>query len=170
MKYLYPKVIDTKVNTDNRGYLVETFKKKKINTDFKYSILVSSKRNVFRGLHFQKKKQQEKLLIVLKGSVVDYCVDLRRKSKTFLKTFKFYLKKNSILYIPKVFAHGYLCLKKDNKLVYLLSDYWFKKYEKVLDFNDKIINLKIKNKKIITSKRDKKGISFDQFRKEIKSL
>ena len=170
MKYLYPKVIDTKVNTDNRGYLVETFKKKKINTDFKYSILVSSKRNVFRGLHFQKKKQQEKLLIVLKGSVVDYCVDLRRKSKTFLKTFKFYLKKNSILYITKGFAHGYLCLKKDNKLVYLLSDYWFKKYEKVLDFNDKIINLKIKNKKIITSKRDKKGISFDQFRKEIKSL
>ena len=102
MKYLYPKVIDTKVNTDNRGYLVETFKKKKINTDFKYSILVSSKKNVFRGLHFQKKKQQEKLLIVLKGSVVDYCVDLRRKSKTFLKTFKFYLKKNSILYLSLI--------------------------------------------------------------------
>ena len=124
----------------------------------------------FEVFIFRKKKQQEKLLIVLKGSVVDYCVDLRRKSNTFLKTFKFYLKKNSILYIPKGFAHGYLCLKKDNKLVYLLSDYWFKKYEKVLDFNDKIINLKIKNKKIITSKRDKKGISFDQFRKEIKSL
>ena len=50
MKHLYPKVIDTKVNIDNRGYLIETFKKKKINTDFKYSILVSSKKNVFRGL------------------------------------------------------------------------------------------------------------------------
>lgn len=170
MKYLYPKVIDTKVNTDNRGYLIETFKKKKINTEFKYSILVSSKKNVFRGLHFQKKKQQEKLLIVLKGSIIDYCVDLRRKSKTFLKTFKFNLNKNSILYIPKGFAHGYLCLKKDNKLVYLLSDYWSKKYEKVLDFNDKKINLKIKNKKIIISNRDKKGLSFEQFRKEIKSL
>ena len=43
MKYLYPKVIDTKVNIDKRGYLIETFKKK-INTDFKYSILVSSKK------------------------------------------------------------------------------------------------------------------------------
>ena len=75
MKHLYPKVIDKKVNVDNRGYLIETFKKKKINTDFKYSILVSSKKNVFRGLHFQKKKQQEKLLIVLKGSIIDYCVD-----------------------------------------------------------------------------------------------
>tara|TARA_B100000579_G_scaffold423372_1_gene426465 strand:- start:1050 stop:1562 length:513 start_codon:yes stop_codon:yes gene_type:complete len=170
MKHLYPKVIDTKVNIDNRGYLIETFKKKKINTDFKYSILVSSKKNVFRGLHFQKKKQQEKLLIVLKGSIIDYCVDLRKKSKTFSKTYKFYLKKNSILYIPKGFAHGYLCLKNDNKLVYLLSNYWFEKYEKVLNFNDKKINLGIKNKKIITSKRDKKGISLEKFRKEIKSL
>ena len=170
MKHLYPKVIDTKVNIDNRGYLIETFKKKKINTDFKYSILVSSKKNVFRGLHFQKKKQQEKLLIVLKGSIIDYCVDLRKKSKTFSKTYKFYLKKNSILYIPKGFAHGYLCLKNDNKLIYLLSNYWFEKYEKVLDFNDKKINLGIKNKKIITSKRDQKGISLEKFRKEIKSL
>jgi len=170
MKHLYPKVIDTKVNIDNRGYLIETFKKKKINTDFKYSILVSSKKNVFRGLHFQKKKQQEKLLIVLKGSIIDYCVDLRRKSKTFSKTYKFYLKKNSILYIPKGFAHGYLCLKNDNKLVYLLSNYWFEKYEKVLDFNDKKINLRIKNKKMIISKRDQKGISLEKFRKEIKSL
>ena len=100
MKHLYPKVIDTKVNVDNRGYLIETFKKKKINTDFKYSILVSSKKNVFRGLHFQKKKQQEKLVIVLKGSIIDYCVDLRKKSKTFSKTYKFYLKKTlSYIYL-----------------------------------------------------------------------
>ena len=170
MKYLYPKVIDTKVNIDNRGYLIETYKKKEINTDFKYSILVSSKKNVFRGLHFQKKKQQEKLLIVLKGSIIDYCIDLRKKSKTFSKIYKFYLKKNSILYIPKGFAHGYLCLKNDNKLVYLLSNYWFKKHEKVLDFNDKEINLKIKNKKMILSKRDQNGMSLKNFRKEIKSL
>ena len=170
MKYLYPKVIDTKVNIDNRGYLIETYKKKEINTDFKYSILVSSKKNVFRGLHFQKKKQQEKLLIVLKGSIIDYCIDLRKKSKTFSKIYKFYLKKNSILYIPKGFAHGYLCLKNDNKLVYLLSNYWFKKHEKVLDFNDKEINLKIKNKKMILSKRDQNGMSLENFRKEIKSL
>ena len=170
MKYLYPKVIDTKVNIDNRGYLIETYKKKEINTDFKYSILVSSKKNVFRGLHFQKKKQQEKLLIVLKGSIIDYCIDLRKKSKTFSKIYKFFLKKNSILYIPKGFAHGYLCLKNDNKLFYLLSNYWIKKYEKVLDFNDKEINLKIRNKKMILSKRDQNGMSLKNFRKEIKSL
>ncbi len=61
-------------------------------------------------------------------------------------------------------------LKKENKLVYLLSNYWFKKYEKVLDFNDKKIDLGIRNKKMITSVRDRQGISLDKFRKEIKSL
>ena len=170
MKFFFPKVLNAKVNFDKRGYLIETFKRKKINSDFKYSILVSSKKNVFRGLHFQKKKQQEKLLIVLKGSIIDYCVDLRKKSRTFTKIYKFRLKKNSILYIPKGFAHGYLCLENENKLVYLLSNYRLKKYEKVLDFNDKKIDLRINNKKIITSIRDRHGMSLDKFRKEIRSL
>ena len=80
------------------------------------------------------------------------------------------LKNHSILYIPKGFAHGYLCQEKDNKLVYLLSNYWFKEYEKVLDYKDNQINLKLNTKKIITSKRDEKGMSLNQFRKEIKSL
>ena len=170
MKFIYPKILSTKVNIDKRGYLIETFKKKKLNVNFDYTILVSSKKNVFRGLHFQKKKQQEKLLIVTKGSIIDYCIDLRKKSKTFTKVFKFKLKKNSILHIPKGFAHGYLCQEKDNKLVYLLSNYWFKKYEKVLDYKNREINLKLNAKKIITSKRDENGMSLNQFRKEIKSL
>ena len=169
MKYLYPKVIDTKVNTDNRGYLVETFKKKKINTDFKYSILVSSKRNVFRGLHFQKKKQQEKILIIINGEIVDYCLDLRKKSNSFGKIFKYKLKKNSILFIPKGFAHGYLALKNNTQIVYLLSEYRFKKYERTIDINDSKFNLKLK-KNYIISKKDKKGMSFNLFKKNIKSL
>ena len=47
MKFFFPKVLNAKVNFDKRGYLIETFKRKKINSDFKYSILVSSKKNVF---------------------------------------------------------------------------------------------------------------------------
>ena len=170
MKYLYPKIVYSKINSDSRGFLIETYKKKKIKSNFKFSILVSSKKNVFRGLHFQKKMQQEKLLIVVKGSIIDFCVDLRKKSKTFAKTYKFLLKENSILHIPKGFAHGYLCLKNENKLVYLLSNYWFKKYEKVLNYNDKEINLKINKKNLIISEKDKKSISLNNFRKKIKSL
>ena len=56
---------------------------------FKFFLLVSSKKNVFRGFHFQKRKQQEKLVVVVKGKIIDYCIDLRKKSKTFGKVFKF---------------------------------------------------------------------------------
>ena len=63
MKYLYPKVIDTKVNTDKRGYLVETFKKKKINTEFKYSILVSSKKMFSEVFIFRKKNNKKNYLL-----------------------------------------------------------------------------------------------------------
>ena len=105
MKYPNPKVIKAKVNLDNRGYLIETFKKKNINTDFKYSILVSSKKNVFRGLHFQKRKQQEKLLIVLKGSIIESFIekpDLKRANR-FLKNKKFTWNSGMYIFKAKVF-------------------------------------------------------------------
>ena len=174
-----PLEIKPKIFNDDRGYFYETWNAKdfeaKIDseTSFVQDNQSFSERGTLRGLHYQLNPMaQGKLVRVTKGRVFDVIVDLRRKSKTFKSWTSLILncKDKNQIWIPKGFAHGYLCLKKDNKLVYLLSDYWFKKYEKVLDFNDKIINLKIKNKKIITSKRDKKGISFDQFRKEIKSL
>lgn len=170
MIFNYPRILKNIVNFDKRGYLTETYKKKNIVVNFDYSILVSSKKSVFRGLHFQIKKQQEKLLIVAKGSIIDYCIDLRKKSKTFSKIFTFNLKKNSILYIPKGFAHGYFCLEKINKLVYLLSNYRFKKYERVLDFKDPELKLNIRDKNIITSIRDKNGMSLDTFKKKIGTL
>ena len=124
---------------------------------------------MFRGLHFQKKKQQEKIIIVINGEIKDYCLDLRKNSKTFGKIFKFKLKKNSILYIPKGFAHGYLALSNNTQMIYLLSESRYKKYERTIDIYDKKFNLKIK-KKYIISQKDKKGITFDQFQKKIKSL
>ena len=143
MKYNYPKLISCKVHNDNRGYLQEIYKRKDFRNNFKFAILASSKKNVFRGLHFQKKNQQEKIVIIVKGSIVDFCIDLRKKSKTFLKVFKFYLKENSILYIPKGFAHGYLGIKNENKIVYFLSNYRQQKYERGLNLKDNKINLKI---------------------------
>ena len=136
---------------------------------FEFALFVSSKKNVLRGLHFQKKKQQEKILIIINGEIVDYCLDLRKKSNSFGKIFKYKLKKNSILFIPKGFAHGYLALKNNTQIVYLLSEYRFKKYERTIDINDSKFNLKLK-KNYIISKKDKKGMSFNLFKKNIKSL
>ena len=55
---------------------------------FKFSLLVKSKKNVFRGMHFQEKKQQEKILVVAKGKIIDFCLDLR-KNLHFGKVYKF---------------------------------------------------------------------------------
>ena len=103
MKYNYPKLISSKVHNDSRGNLQEIYKRKDFKNNFKFAILVSSKKNVFRGLHFQKKMQQEKIVVIVKGSIIDFCVDLRKKSKTFLKVFKFILKEayQAGLYSPK---------------------------------------------------------------------
>lgn len=164
-----PKVIKTKIHKDPRGSLQEIFKKKQFSNNFEFALFVSSKKNVLRGLHFQKKKQQEKILIIINGEIVDYCLDLRKKSNSFGKIFKYKLKKNSILFIPKGFAHGYLALKNNTQIVYLLSEYRFKKYERTIDINDSKFNLKLK-KNYIISKKDKKGMSFNLFKKNIKSL
>ena len=169
MKIINPKVIKTKIHKDPRGSLQEIFKKKQFSNNFDFALFVSSKKNVLRGLHFQRKKQQEKILIIINGEIVDYCLDLRKKSNSFGKIFKFKLKKNSILFIPKGFAHGYLALKKNTQIVYLLSEYRFKKYERTIDINDTKFNLKLK-KNYIISKKDRKGMSFNLFKKNIKSL
>ena len=169
MKIMNPKVIKTKIHKDPRGSLQEIFKKKQFSNNFEFALFVSSKKNVLRGLHFQKKKQQEKILIIINGEIVDYCLDLRKKSNSFGKILKYKLKKNSILFIPKGFAHGYLALKNNTQIVYLLSEYRFKKYERTIDINDSKFNLKLK-KNYIISKKDKKGMSFNLFKKNIKSL
>ena len=104
------KIIKLKKNKDTRGNLVETFKKKNFNKNnliFDYKVF--SKKNVIRGFHFQHKRQQAKQIIVLKGKILDCVIDLRKKSKTFGKSFKILLseKNNLSLYVPQGFAHSY---------------------------------------------------------------
>lgn len=169
MRFEYPKIIKKNIIKDSRGSLLEVFHANKFKEKFPFALFVFSKKNVFRGLHFQKKKQQSKLVIIISGAITDYCVDLRRNSPTYLKTFKFKLKENSVLYIPKGFAHGYLTLKKNTRIIYLLSNYRSKSNESGVAYNDKLIKLNLK-KNIIISAKDKKNISISSFEKKIKSL
>lgn len=169
MKFKFPKVLKKNTIIDNRGSLKEVFCAKNFKEKFPFALLVSSKKNVFRGLHFQKKKQQSKLVIIVSGKIIDYCVDLRRSSNSYLKTFKFNLKENDVLYVPKGFAHGYLTLKKNTKIIYLLSNYRSKLNESGISYNDKLIKIKLK-KNIIISSKDKKNMSINLFEKKIKSL
>jgi dTDP-4-dehydrorhamnose 3,5-epimerase len=138
---------------DNRGYLAE-ITPKEINRKFIYSILTNSKKNVIRGMHYNKKKEEEKLVYVLDGEVLDVTVNLN-KGKNFGKINYTKLKKNDILYLPKGFAHGYKCLGKSNTVLYLLTQKYSAKNNHGFIWNDKNFKIKWKIKNPILSNRDK---------------
>ena len=80
------KIIAHKRHSDFRGSLRETYNKKIINWDkFIFEYATISKKNVLRGFHFQYKHQQSKLVIVIKGKILDWVIDLRRNSSTNLE-------------------------------------------------------------------------------------
>ena len=165
-----PKIIKRICHYDKRGYLQEIYLKKKEKKIFKFSLITSSKKNVFRGFHFQLRKQQAKLVYIVKGKILDIVIDLRKKSKNFKKTYKFNLKEKDILYIPKGFAHGYLSLASENIVLYYLTDYRDVKSEKGIVWNDKMLNIKFPVKKIKVSKKDKKLKTLKIFLEKHRSL
>jgi len=160
------KIIQQTKHGDNRGYLRETFRKKIIKWDqliFDYA--TTSKKNVLRGFHFQSKFKQAKFVTVLKGKILDYVIDLRKKSKTFGKCFSIELSEKNCksLYIPEGFAHAYYSFSNLNIIYYKLSNYYQPKYEDGIIWNDKTLKNNWPNKKPIVSKKDKKLKTFSDF-------
>lgn len=139
---------------DNRGFLIEVVPKK-IKKKFTYSIITQSKKNVLRGMHFNKKKNEEKLVYILDGKVLDITINLN-KGKSFGKIFYNRLKKNDILLIPRGFAHGYLCLESKNTILYLLNKKYTPKNNSGFFWKNKKFNIKWGIKKPILSTKDKK--------------
>jgi len=167
------KIIQQKKNIDRRGYLRETFIKKIIKWDkliFDYT--TTSKKNVLRGFHFQSKFQQAKFVTALKGKILDYVIDLRKKSKTFGKSFSLELSANNCksLYIPEGFAHAYYSFSNESIIYYKLSNYYHPKYEDGILWNDKILKKNWPCKKPQVSEKDKKLKTFLEFKKIYKGL
>ena len=150
---------------DKRGYLKEVFIEKEVKKKIKFTIVSCSNKNVLRGMHYQIKFPQDKFITVLKGQILDVVVDLRKKSKTFGKYFAIEISQNSnfSLFIPENFAHGFLCLSQNCGVYYKCSNYRDKKSETTIKWDDKFLNIKWPIKKPILSKKDKAGLSFDQF-------
>lgn len=164
-------VVKQRNNIDKRGSLRETYNNKILKKKFIFDYCTISKRNVLRGFHFQTKFTQSKYVNVIKGKILDVVIDLRKNSKTFGKTFKIILSaKNALsLYVPKGFAHAYYSYEKENIIYYKLDNFYAPKYEYGIVYNDK--SLKIKwPKKIITSEKDKKLLTFNEFKKKFKGL
>jgi dTDP-4-dehydrorhamnose 3,5-epimerase len=145
-----PEKIKLKKFDDDRGYLLELLPKKFKNL-FKYSIITSSKKNVIRGLHYDKWLNEKKLIYILKGEILDVTVDVKKKKKIYYNK----LKKGDALFIPSEFAHGYKCLAKENVLLYFLSKNYNPKNQNGIFWEDKKLMIKWNIKNPIISTKDK---------------
>ena len=162
-----PLIIKTKIYNDKRGFFKETFRNNLFkNIKFPFDIMSSSKKKVLRGLHIQTDKSQAKIITVTHGKIFDVAVDLRKNSKTFGKYISIILSENSdfSIYIPKGFAHGFLCLSKKCTVNYKCSEYRHSKYEKTLSWNDPKVNIKWPISNPILSNKDKNGLNLLDFK------
>ena len=150
-----PKYLKQIIYKDSRGSLTEILLKKKIKFNFNKCITVTSKKNVIRGLHFQKKFAQRKIIFVLKGFINDFVVDIRKNTKKFGKVYKRKLTPGEALIIPKGYAHGYSSLAKENIVIYFLSEDWYPNEESGIIWNDKLLKINWGIKNPIISKKDK---------------
>ena len=165
-------IIKQKDNKDSRGSLKETFNYKILKKKFVFEYCTTSKKNVLRGFHFQTKFKQSKYVNVVKGRILDVVIDLRKKSKTFGKSFKIILsKENSLgLYIPAGFAHAYYSYDKENIIYYKLDNYYAPKFESGIIYNDPTLKIKWPKKKMKVSQKDKNLLTIEEFKKKFKAL
>jgi len=160
-------VITPSIFADDRGYFLESYNKKKLDTslniDFVQDNESASKKGVLRGLHFQKPPfAQAKLVRVITGSVLDVVVDIRKDSLTYGKHYKHILtsKHKEQLYIPEGFAHGFLVLEDDTIFSYKCTSYYHKESEVSLSWNDPTLDINWQIEEPIISEKDQIGLPF----------
>ncbi|MUJ37283.1 dTDP-4-dehydrorhamnose 3,5-epimerase [Aliivibrio fischeri] len=164
-------IIEPSVFGDERGFFMESWNQNKFNLAIDKEIYFvqdnhsKSTKGVLRGLHFQSKQMQSKLVRVTQGAVLDVAVDLRPKSITFGKYFSVELsaKNKRQLWIPKGFAHGFLTLEDNTEFLYKCDDYYNPKYEHTLNWNDEVVGVSWPKSEsdFLISKKDQKGLNLD---------
>ena len=160
---------------DERGYFIKDFEKTVFSQNGLPDFVVESnesksKKGTIRGLHFQQRFSQGKLIRVIRGAVFDVAVDLRFDSPTFGKWEGFELtEKNHLeLFIPKGFAHGYLALEDDSIFSYKCTDRYAPEFDSGIRFDDPDLAVqwpieRVGADNLITSAKDAKLQSFAEF-------
>ena len=137
-------ILEPKVFGDERGFFFESFNARKfaeltgVKTEFVQDNHSRSARNVLRGLHYQIKQPQGKLVRVVAGEVFDVAVDVRKRSPTFGQWAGFTLSAENkrMAWIPPGFAHGFVVLSDYAEFLYKTTDYWSPEHERCIVWND----------------------------------
>ena len=161
-------VVEPRVFGDDRGFFFESYNQRAmaeigVGERFVQDNHSCSGRNVLRGLHYQIKQVQGKLVRVAEGEILDVAVDLRRSSPTFGKWAAERLSgaNKRMLWIPPGFAHGFSVLSDQAHVLYKATDYYAPEFERTLAWNDPDLNIdwQLTGDPIVSSK-DQHGISF----------
>jgi len=137
-------ILEPEVFADARGLFLESYNKRAfrdatgLEVEFVQDNDSSSQRGVLRGLHYQIRQPQGKLVRAIAGEVFDVAVDLRRSSATYGRSVTFNLDSASrrMAWIPPGFAHGFLVLSEHAEFLYKTTDYYAPRYERTLQWND----------------------------------
>jgi dTDP-4-dehydrorhamnose 3,5-epimerase len=161
-------ILEPKVFGDARGFFLESYNKRAfrdatgLDVEFVQDNHSSSRRGVLRGLHYQIRQAQGKLVRVIAGEVFDVAVDLRRGSASFGKSVAFNLDAASkrIAWIPPGFAHGFLVLSEQAEFLYKTTDYYAPEHERVLLWNDPALGIRwpLQGEPVL-AERDRRGAS-----------
>jgi dTDP-4-dehydrorhamnose 3,5-epimerase len=141
-------LIEPKVFPDERGFFLESYQKEKfrqagIDADFVQDNHSKSCQGTLRGLHYQIRQPQGKLVRVIAGEIFDVAVDIRKNSPTFGRWVGDYLSAENkrMLWVPIGFAHGFYVISADAEVLYKTTDYYAPQWERSIIWNDPGINI-----------------------------
>ena len=164
-------VLEPQVHHDGRGYFMETFRasifeERGVELRFVQDNQSSSKRGTLRGLHYQVRFPQGKLVRVIAGEVYDVAVDLRRSAPTFGTWVGEILSAENKrqLWIPPGFAHGFLVLSSEAELSYKCTEYYHPEDDHCLLWNDDVLSIDwpITDMELLLSEKDRHGLGLKE--------
>jgi dTDP-4-dehydrorhamnose 3,5-epimerase len=159
-------LIEPKIFADERGFFLESYQKKHfqeagIQDEFLQDNHSKSYQAILRGLHYQIKQPQGKLIRVISGEIFDVAVDIRRNSPTFGKWVGDYLsaENKKMMWIPVGFAHGFYVTSSQAEVIYKTTDYYAPQWERTIAWNDPTLNIDwpIRNGSPVLSPKDASG-------------
>jgi dTDP-4-dehydrorhamnose 3,5-epimerase len=162
---IYPTVFE-----DHRGHFLESYNKEVfykngITAEFVQDNQSLSQKGVLRGMHFQNPPfAQGKLVRVIKGSVQDVVIDLRKSSQTYGQSFSYVLTEANkhMMWIPEGFAHGFLTLENDTIFSYKCTSLYNKASEDGILWNDPVLGINWMSSDPQLSEKDKNAKMFDE--------
>jgi dTDP-4-dehydrorhamnose 3,5-epimerase len=161
-------ILEPRVFGDERGFFLESYNQRMmadagINEQFVQDNHSCSSRNVLRGLHYQVKKPQGKLVRVVEGEILDVAVDMRRSSANFgrWEAVRLSGENHRMLWVPAGFAHGFRVLSEKAHVLYKATDFYAPEHERTLAWNDPQLKIDwaLDGEPIVSSK-DQLGVAF----------